>query len=285
MTGVLAVDKPEGPTSHDVVARVRRALRIRRIGHTGTLDPFASGLLLLCVGPATRLAEYFSDLPKSYEGTARLGVVTDTLDRTGQVVAEREVDDLPAERIRAAFEGQVGRRLQTPPAYSAKKLAGRRAYELARAGVDVKPAAVEVEILELEVLAVTGAEVRFRTRCSSGTYVRAIARDAGETLGCGAHLATLRRTAIGGLSVDAAVPPDGLSDAAVLGEALIDPLQALAHLPVVHLESADAAAVRHGRAVRMVGAPEGTVALAEAGSLVAVAESAGGVIRPRKVLA
>ncbi|HSH45652.1 MAG TPA: hypothetical protein VK966_07335, partial [Longimicrobiales bacterium] len=135
MTGILPVDKPEGPTSHDVVAMARRALGVRRIGHTGTLDPFATGLLLLCVGPATRLAEYFSDLSKTYEATARLGVATDTLDRTGSTVSTSEAwRELSPDAIREAFQAEGGTRLQQPPAYSAKRIGGRRSHELAREG-------------------------------------------------------------------------------------------------------------------------------------------------------
>src|SRR5690606_28992033 len=138
--GVLPVDKPEGPTSHDVVALARRALGIRRIGHTGTLDPFATGLLLLCIGPATRLAEYLTGLDKTYEAVARLGVATDTLDHTGEVVQRSDGwQALSPEAVRNAFEEQRGRRLQTPPVYSAKKIGGRRAYELARKGVELAP--------------------------------------------------------------------------------------------------------------------------------------------------
>jgi tRNA pseudouridine55 synthase len=286
MTGVLAIDKPEGPSSHDMVAAARRGLGIRRVGHTGTLDPFATGLLLLCIGPATRLAEYLADLPKRYEATARLGVRTDTLDLTGHVTAEHPLPpDLSPEQVREAFEGQVGRRLQVPPAFSAKKLGGRRAYELARRGETVEPAAVEVEVMALRVLGLEGPDVRFDVTCSSGTYIRAIARDAGDALSVGAHLTALRRTRIGRFSVTEALSPDRLGDPEAVARALVPPLDALAHLPLVPLDEVAAAAVRHGQAIPAPGAPIGTVALALHGTLLAMAESDGQRIRPRKVLA
>jgi tRNA pseudouridine55 synthase len=287
MTGVLPVDKPEGPTSHDVVATARRALGIRRIGHTGTLDPFATGLLLLCVGPATRLAEYFGDLDKTYEATARLGVRTDTLDRTGTVMETDEGwADLDETAIRQAFEDQLGRRLQQPPSFSAKKVGGRRAYAMARAGHEAALEPVEVNIRAIRVVAVSGPHVRFTMTSSKGTYVRAVARDAGDRLGVGAHLEDLRRTAIGAFTVDASLPLERISDAAAVAGSLVKPLDALAHLPVVSLDGPEAAAIRHGRALPADGrAAPGAVVLAEDGRLLAVAECDGSTIRPRKVLA
>lgn len=287
MNGVLPVDKPEGPTSHDVVAAARRALGLRRIGHTGTLDPFASGLLLLCLGPATRLAEYLTGLSKRYEAVARLGARTDTLDATGEVV---DTDDgwreLSEDAIRSAFEAERGTRLQQPPAYSAKRIGGRRAYDLARAGKAVLPEPVEVTIHDLEVTGIKGADVRFSMGCSSGTYVRAVARDAGDRLGVGAHLTALRRTAIGRFSVEDALAPVRLEDAAAVAGALVSPLAALGHLPVVEIGAADTARVRNGQAVGGGrGGGAGVVALAKEGELVAIAEVAGESLRPRKVFA
>jgi tRNA pseudouridine55 synthase len=272
MNGVLPVDKPDGPSSHDVVAAARRALGLRRIGHTGTLDPFASGLLLLCLGPATRLAEYITGLDKTYRATARLGVATDTLDRTGAVVSENgDWEALSESRIRAAFEGQAGTRLQTPPAYSAKKIGGRKAYELARAGEAVTPDPVEVTIHSLEVTAMDGPEIRFEMRASSGTYVRAVARDAGEALGVGAHLTTLRRTAIG--------DPDAVA------RALLPPREAVGHLPAVAVDADQRRRIGHGQRLSADGGPTGVVALVHGEELVAMAESDGRTIRPRKVFA
>ncbi|HUF76850.1 MAG TPA: tRNA pseudouridine(55) synthase TruB, partial [Longimicrobiales bacterium] len=184
LNGVLPVDKPAGPTSHDIVDRARRALRTRRIGHTGTLDPFASGLLLLCVGPATRLAEYLTALPKSYEATLRLGVATTTDDAEGEPVrtsdAWKAVDE---SAVRTAFERQTGDILQVPPAYSAKRVAGERMYDVARRGGTVELEAVPVHVSRIELTRFEPPEVDFTVDCSSGTYIRAIARDVGEQLG------------------------------------------------------------------------------------------------------
>ncbi len=286
MTGVLPVDKPAGPSSHDIVGAARRAFHMRRIGHTGTLDPFATGLLLLCLGSATRLAEYLTGMDKEYEATARLGVTTDTLDHTGAVTAEvAELPALDARRVREAFEEQVGPRLQTPPVYSAKKIEGRRAYELARAGEAVVPDPVEVAIHELEVTACEGAEVRFRMRCSSGTYVRAVARDAGEVLGVGAHLTSLRRTAVGGFRVEGALTLAALEERAAVESALITPLEALAHLPVRELSEEERRRVGHGQRLSAEGEQSGLLALVVGEELVAVAESDGRTVRPRKVFA
>lgn len=287
---VLPVDKPEGPTSHDVVAIARKALGERRVGHTGTLDPFASGLLLLCVGKATRLAEYFSGLDKSYEAEARLGIRTDTLDRDGTVVAECEAwNDLTRERVEAALAGLRGEALQVPPQYSAKKVGGERAYRSARDGRTVELAPVPVSVHELELTGTDLPLVRFRVRCSSGTYVRALARDLGEALGVGAHLTSLRRTAIGAWSVGDALALDHLDDPARVGDVAVDPLAALAHLPTVVVDDEAAVRIAHGQTVPLRsedGAKEGVpVAVAHAGALVAVGQADEGVLRPRKVFA
>jgi tRNA pseudouridine55 synthase len=189
LAGILPVDKPVGPTSHDVVATARRALGMRRIGHTGTLDPFASGLLLLCVGPATRLAEYLSGLPKSYTGTMRLGVVTATDDPEGEILEVNEDwRSLRREQVDRALRSQEGARLQWPPKFSAKKIQGKRAYAIARSGGEVQPEPVPVQIYRAEVTRFDPPEVEFEVDCSTGTYIRAIARDVGKDVGVGAHL-------------------------------------------------------------------------------------------------
>ena len=317
MNGVLAVDKTEGPTSHDVVAVARKALDMRRIGHTGTLDPFATGLLVLCLGRATKLAQYLTGLDKTYEATARLGVATDTLDRTGDVTADTDAwETLDEVRIRAAFEDQRGERPQTPPAYSAKRVGGKKSYQLARAGQAVELAPVDVTIHQLDVLSVDGADVRFRVRCSSGTYVRAIARDAGQALGVGAHLTALRRTAIGRFEVEDAVSfevlkaagearsetrdsgsesPEARSEsrearvqgagarAGAIEAAVLSPLEAMGHLPRLDLEEGQLERVRHGQSIEVDDVGEGRVALAYGGELVAVGDSNGHYVRPRKV--
>jgi tRNA pseudouridine55 synthase len=287
LIGVLPVDKPEGPTSHDVVSAARRALRMRRIGHTGTLDPFASGLLLLCLGPATRLAEFLTPLPKTYRATMRLGAATDTDDLTGEVIRSSDAwRSITEADVRSALRTQVGTLQQLPPFFSAKKVGGERMYAAARRGDPVERTPSRVTVHGIELLAVELPDVTFDVECSSGPYIRAIARDAGEVLGVGGHLRALRRTASGRFHVRDAVPLDRLADADAVRAALVEPLQALTHLPCVELSEAQARDVAHGRSVAAAEAlpPGTTVALASAGGgLLAVGEAAEGVVQPRKV--
>lgn len=285
--GVLPVDKPEGPTSHDVVAMARRALRTRRIGHTGTLDPFASGLLLLCLGSATRLAEYLTGLPKSYDATVRLGAATDSDDLTGAVVSTSERwRDLSDQAIREALARQVGTILQTPPVFSAKKVAGERMYEAARRGERPELTPVEVTIHSIEVRRVTLPDVEIAVECSSGTYIRAIARDLGAGLGVGGHLTRLRRTRVGTHDVSMAIRVGQLDDAAAVRDALIAPEAAVSHFPRVTVDADEARKIMNGGAVpgRGDGTDGETVALlSPGGDLLAIGERAGALLRPRKV--
>lgn len=293
---VLAVDKPSGPTSHDVVARARRALGIRRIGHTGTLDPFASGLMLLCVGQATRLAEYLTGMAKSYEATARLGIETDTLDLEGRPVSSvDEIGDVDTESIESALAAQVGPLDQVPPQYSAKKVDGEAMYHRARRGESVDLPPVRVHVHEARLIGYAPPDVRFRVRCSSGTYIRAMARDLGRALGVGAHLTALRRTAVGAVGVEAALPLEALDDEDAVTSARIEPLEALSHLRAVGLDEEGARRLRHGQRIRIadpvtadsgVDIPSERVAVHLDGrELVAIADLVDGVIRPRKVFA
>jgi tRNA pseudouridine55 synthase len=285
MIGVLPVDKPEGLTSHDVVALARRGTGIRRIGHTGTLDPFASGLLLLCMGRATRLAEYLHPLPKTYVAVARIGQATSTDDRTGAIVSTSDAwRDLSEAAVAVAFTGQQGERLQTPPAFSAKKVDGERLYRRARRGEVVEVAPAPVHIFRLSIRRVALPDVEFEVECSTGTYVRAIARDAGADLGVGGHLSQLRRTRIGPYDVDDALDLEHL-DREHAARALVPPLEALAHLPRVDVDDAAAQRIRHGGAVSVADAPTGTLAVAHGGELVAVAEADGELVQPKKVFA
>ena len=286
-TGILPVDKPEGPTSHDVVGRARRALRLRRIGHTGTLDPFASGLLLLCLGPATRLAEYLTALPKSYTATLRLGAATDTDDATGSPISESEGwRGVSEDALRAALAAQTGEIDQLPPVYSAKKVDGERAYAAARRGEEVRRTPVRVTIHSIELLRFDPPFAEFTVDCSSGTYIRSIARDAGEALGVGAHLTALRRTRVGRFGVEGALTVETLEDADAVRSALIAPAEALAHLPAATVDEAGVRALGHGGAVP---APDGVPAgspvaiLSPAGGLLAIGERVGEELRPRKV--
>ncbi|MGD2215396.1 MAG: tRNA pseudouridine(55) synthase TruB [Gemmatimonadales bacterium] len=283
--GLLLVDKPEGPTSHDMAEIVRRATGVRRVGHTGTLDPFASGLLLICVGWATRLAEYLTPLAKVYRGVIRLGESTDSDDRTGTVVGRsdgwREID---AASIRRVLEAQVGEIDQLPPTFSAKKLSGRRAYSLARAGgeIELDPRRVTVRSIELRDLSLP--DLCFEVACSSGTYVRAIARDVGEALGVGGHLAELRRLRIGEFSVDDALQLDRDTPADEMLVRLRPPEEAVAGLERLDLDVETAQAFRHGRPTSWSkGRLEGPTAAFVAGSLVAIVEQRESRIWPKKV--
>lgn len=287
--GVLPVDKPEGPTSHDAVAAVRRALRTRQVGHTGTLDPFASGLLLVCVGRATRLAEYLTALPKTYLATMRLGAATETDDLTGAVLSESDAwRSLSEEDVRAALAAQVGEIDQLPPLFSAKKVAGERMYAVARRGGEVERTPSRVTIHRIDVREVRLPDVVFEVECGSGTYVRAIARDAGGALGAGGHLTALRRTAVGAHSVDRAVPLDALDDAERVRAAMLSPVEAVSHLPRVDATADEAAALGHGRPIPAPeDAPTGVplAVVGPEGTLLAVGERRGGDVRPRKVFA
>jgi tRNA pseudouridine55 synthase len=284
--GLLPVDKPEGPTSHDVVARARRALGIRRIGHTGTLDPFASGLLLLCIGSATRLAEYLADLPKSYRAVLRLGAATNTDDRTGTTTDRSDAwRDLDPEHVRQITLAQVGTRLQTPPRFSARKVEGERLYRLARKGVAVDPSPSEVTIHSVDLLRVELPDVEFEITCSTGTYIRAIARDIGAQLKTFGYLESLRRVRIGPYDVRNALRLDQLTDGDAVRRALVSPLAALGHMAVIEVTEEESRRLMQGVALVLPpSAPSfGPAALSCESRLIAVGEITNGWIRPRKV--
>lgn len=205
LDGILLIDKEAGWTSHDVVAKARGITRQRRIGHTGTLDPAATGLLVLCLGKATRLVEYMSGHDKAYEGEILLGVSTETDDAEGAVIARNEIPDITESDIDALAERFRGKQDQVPPAYSAVKVDGQRAYAVARKGGKLSLAARPVVIHDIALKKVDAARIALRVRCGAGTYVRSLARDIGAALGCGAHLASLRRTETGPFHVNDAV--------------------------------------------------------------------------------
>jgi len=275
--GLLLVDKPSGITSHDAVDRVRRALGIRKVGHAGTLDPMATGLLLIGIGRATRLLRFLGDLPKTYEGAARLGEETDTLDADGEVVRTRPVTASSAE-IGAAMRTLLGESLQTPPAYSAVKVGGRPMYKAARAGeaVEAEPRPIRVDAFDL--LGRTGPDLRFRVTCSGGTYVRVLLADVGEQLGCGAHLTSLRRTAIGPFGVRDASPPEAPG-------APLPVERALAHLPVCVVSAEEAVAVSHGRILGPAGVEGPYLVVAPEGRALGVYRDDGAKAVPEVVLA
>ncbi len=291
--GLVPVDKPVGPTSHDMIRVARAALGTRRIGHSGTLDPFASGLLLLGVDRGTRLLEFLSGLDKEYEASARLGIVTTTDDPEGEVMEECSVpSDLSLEDLRAALEGIRTRGSQRPPSYSAKRVEGERAYRKARRGeaLDLPPVPVEIHALELGTF--DPPHLFFRVRCSTGTYIRSIARDLGEALGIGAHLVSLRRTRIGPFSVSDALSPDALAEPESVARHWIEPARALGHLPALQVDSDLARRLVHGQSPGLEEFPEGgelaqglPVAVHQGDLLVCVARREGERLRPRKVFA
>lgn len=283
---VLPVDKPAGPTSHDVVASARRALRTRRIGHTGTLDPFASGLMLLCVNGATRIAEYLSDLPKTYHARARFDGRTPTDDDTADVTDSSDAwKRTSIEDVRAAFEAQVGAILQMPPQFSAKKIAGERAYDIARRGDVAALTSVRVQIYRITLRNIEMPDVSFEVECASGTYIRSIARDVGNLLGTGGYLTELRRTRVGEHEVEAAVPMADLADEARVQVASLTPLHALRQMEAVTLNDAEAKAIRFGQMIEKPVDTSGPVLLVREAQLVAIALPKEGWLKPHKVFA
>jgi tRNA pseudouridine55 synthase len=280
----VLVDKPAGKTSHDVVQHVRRALGIRAAGHTGTLDPFATGLLVVLVGRATRLAQYVESQQKTYFATGRLGRRTTTDDLTGEVIGSESAELVPEAMLRETLTGFLGKQAQQPPQFSAKRVAGERSYHKARRGESVALADVSVTVHEITLVAYRPPEFDFRVTVSAGTYVRAIARDLGDRLGVGAHLIGLRREGIGSLRIEDAVTPEQVHPGVVL-----PPRQVLSNLPVVDLDEVRRKDVAHGRSVvdsRAAGqqGSGGVVALLAAGDLVAIARSEEGWLRPAVVL-
>lgn len=275
--GFILVDKPSGPTSHDVVDAARRALRIKRIGHAGTLDPPASGLLVVAVGPATRLVRYVQAMPKTYVARGVLGVRTSTLDAAGEIVS-RDAVDVDAADVAAAASAFVGEVEQTPPAVSAVKVAGERAYKRAARGEAVTLEPRRITIHALEVTSVDLPAFEIRVRCSSGTYIRSLVADIGDRLGPGAHVEALRRTAIGALDVEDAVAPDAIDAGAVRP---VDGV--LSELPRVEVDAADAVRARNGGALRRE-APDGEVLVVGPQGAVGVFAASDGILRPVTVI-
>jgi tRNA pseudouridine55 synthase len=272
MDGVLIIDKPAGMTSHDVVARARNILGERRVGHTGTLDPFATGVLVMLAGRATRLAQYLSGAEKEYEAVIRLGYATDTGDLTGKRLGQEEdftaetqrAQSLRREDIETALASLRGEIEQTPPMYSAKKVAGQKLYELARRGEEVERDSARVTVSEFEAVAPDGPpltperdgsqDLKVRVVFSAGTYIRTLAADFGKHLGLGAHVASLRRTRAGRFTIAEAFTLERLSELAEslsIETALISPDAAIAHLPAVSLLDDDVSRTLHGIDMRI----------------------------------
>lgn len=273
ISGVLVVDKPIGMTSHDVVQVIRRGTGIRRAGHTGTLDPRASGVLVVLLGPAVRLSEYVSASDKRYQAIMRLGTTTDTYDADGRVTGSAEVE-VTEEQFTEALTHFVGEIEQVPPPYSAVKVQGRKAYEMAREGEEVDLAPRKINVYSLELLEWALPEAVIDVYCSSGTYVRSLANDLGEMLGCGASLIGLRRTKSGRFTLRDAVQLRKLEEAFDNGtwyQYLIPAAEALSDWPAVELTTEQVDAIRHGH--RIAGAEDvGEIArgISEQGELVAL---------------
>ena len=298
MDGVIVIDKPEGWTSHDVVGKVRgivggkprsivgsnppgaRAAKTK-VGHLGTLDPIATGVLPLVIGHATRLAQFYTHSDKIYEGVVRFGWATNTYDRAGSPLGERREFRIDAEELERHLEKFRGTFMQTPPPVSAKKVDGRRSYELARKDIAVELAPVAVQVYELTVLAIDGADVRLRAHCSGGTYIRSIAHSLGQSLGCGAHLSELRRLASGEFKIEQARTIAQLESLAADGQlidAIVPASQMMPGFPSVFVDDLTAAQIRTGRnfpasPFRAQPASQYVKAVTREGRLVAVGEA------------
>jgi len=249
MKGVLLLDKPSGMTSHDVVDHIRKAAHTRRVGHTGTLDPSATGLLIICVGEATRLSEHLTRLDKVYEGFLRFGIVTDSYDMDGKVLEENSVPEISPEEIQKAFAVLTGKIQQIPPMVSAVKVGGQRLYKLARKGETVERKPRDVTVKEFSLLDYEAPLARFRIECTSGTYVRALCHDVGQSIGCGGTLDSLRRVAVGRHRVENATPIDGFENVDDIYEHLI-PMGEVLDLPEVVVRAKGEHLVATGGALR-----------------------------------
>lgn len=254
VSGILNIDKPKGLTSHEVVRRVRRALRQQRVGHAGTLDPLATGVLVVCLGRAVRLTEYIADSLKTYKATIRFGLTTDTWDLEGQVIQSRPYDGLTLDTIREALPAFTGQITQLPPMYSALKRDGQPLYRLARQGIIVERSPRLVEIREIEVIEWLPPDLVVRIVCSKGTYIRSLAHDLGEALGIGATLAELTRLAVGDFRLEEAIPLEALlamSADDTWRQHLLPMRAALGHMPGVRVDGERARRIRFGQPVSL----------------------------------
>jgi tRNA pseudouridine55 synthase len=280
MNGLIVVDKPQDWTSHDVVGKLRRLAGMKKIGHLGTLDPMATGVLPLLLGRATRLAQFFTRNDKTYEGVIRFGFSTNTYDAAGESSGPDSNPAIALDALLPVLDRFRGAFLQTPPPVSAKKVDGRKAYELARKNIHVELKAVEVTVHSLDLLALDGRDARIRVHCSAGTYLRSIAHDAGQSLGCGAHLAELRRTQSGAFDLSTARTIDELQALAAesrLDEALVPAARLLPEFPVEIVDAITEAQIRNGRDFRVSpfrtrGDARYVKAVTRAGDLVAIGE-------------
>jgi len=281
LDGVIIVDKPEGWTSHDVVNKLRRIAGTKKIGHLGTLDPMATGVLPLVVGRATRLAQFYTRSDKIYEGVVRFGWATVTYDRDGEAAGPKTEAAPDAATLEPLLERFRGEFLQTPPPVSAKKVEGRRAYELVRKAVAVELEPVRVQMYELLLLGIDGTDARMRAHCSGGTYMRSLAHDLGRLMGCGAHLHELRRLASGEFEIDQArtIPQlESLAAEERLMDALVPLVRMLPGFPSVYVDDVTATQIRNGRnfpasPFRSQAASRQVKAVTHSGELVAIGEA------------
>ena len=281
MNGILVIDKPEGMTSHDVVLAIRKKLHVEKAGHLGTLDPMATGVLPVCVGKATRVAQYVPNSPKEYTGEIRFGFWTNTYDREGSPASEEKplASDAGAGEIREAMQSLTGVLDQAPPPFSAKKIGGVPSYKLARRNLAVEMAPSRVEVQQFELLGFEPPFARFRVVCSPGTYVRSLAHDLGQKLGCGAHLSALRRTRSGEFRVEEAVPLDRAA-----ASNLISMDRLLTSWPRIDVSETDEVKVVHGNQIRGDCAGDFARIFNKKGEFIAVASVESGWVRPRLVL-
>lgn len=283
LTGILPVDKPAGWTSHDVVARVRRLAGQKQVGHAGTLDPLATGLLLVVLGRATRLSPYLMDTSKEYRAEVVLGATTVTDDAEGPLVTQADVSHLTRDHVERELRNLVGEIAQVPPAYAAIKREGKKLYQLARAGETVEAAPRVVTLHDVELEDWQPPRLRLRVRCGPGTYIRAVARDLGAALGVGGYLHALRRVASGTFRIEEAIGLEALNHDS-LRAVLLPADRALVSWPALALDAREAALICHGRSLEIGVQTAGRVRLyGPAGDLVALAHCAEGTIRPFRV--
>ncbi|HEX4487152.1 MAG TPA: tRNA pseudouridine(55) synthase TruB [Terriglobales bacterium] len=289
MNAILVIDKPSGMTSHDVVNRVRRIIRERSVGHLGTLDPLATGVLPLMAGNLTRLAQFYTSSTKTYEGVIRFGFATDTYDAKGEPTTPQQEVTLTLEAVKKAAERFHGVIQQTPPPFSAKKVNGVPAYKLARKHQEVKLEPVQIEIKDFEILGVENDCASFRATVTSGTYMRSVAHEMGQEMGCGGHLAALRRTALGGFAVEDAHTLEALHAAAHAGtleELAIHPRKILPEIPAVTVNEDVVAKIRSGRPVNLPELSKSRLVKVFAGQreLIAIATRVAGTLFHAKIV-
>jgi len=280
--GLLVLDKSGGMTSREAVNRIQRQLpRRTRIGHTGTLDPLATGVLVVCLGQATRLAEYVQAMRKTYRSTFLLGSKSDTDDADGSISATSGATPLPRSDVESALATFIGEIEQTPPAFSAAKVAGQRAYDLAREGasIDLKPR--RITIRGIDIVSYAWPNLDLEIRCGKGTYIRSLARDFGTRLGCGALVSALRRTAVGAFTPNLATPPD--ATLATIRERLHPMAEAVSELPHAVISGVDGLPLSQGQAIPGGDHPGTTAVFLASGELLAIAECDDGKLRPTKV--